>query len=678
MKKSLIVLIAVLLVGFSAIIYYGYHKKTEVSMPKAENFEGLTGELQQLYRIDQLPVYRSGSAAGQFSSWDTTGGNDDGFNSTYSYIRKEGPDSSHWVIAEMQGPGVINRIWTPTPTEDTVEFYFDGESEPRIAVRFIDLFNGEAYPFITPIVGNEIGGYYCYMPIPYQKSVKVVYKVNQEKLRFYQLQYRTLPEGKSIESFSMELSEEEKAELEKAAGIWAGYGNKMLTQAVPDGFEVEVESETVKLMPGQSYTFFESGKGGRIVGIEIEPAHLFEGPYKQIILQAQWDDDPVMAINAPVSDFFGYSFGQTSTRSLLLGSNNGVNYCYFPMPFDESAILSLLYDDMGQSALPELQLDVRTYYVPAKRDPEREGKFYSYWRRETDVPEGEDYLLLQAQGKGHQVGAIQQAQGLKPGITLYFEGDDITTIDGQMRLHGTGSEDFYNGGWYAVPDRWDQAFSLPLHGCLTYSIPLARTGGYRIFMGDKLSFEESFHQTIEHGGEGNTYPVDYTSIAFYYGDTPPQDQMEPTGELQAINDNKEMEWIMQLVAVKAMGVGASVSFEQWEDDNEKRIWVYRLSQDEPSMMKIDLDIAIEGEYDVYFDYFKTPKTGKFKVYHRQEPISDWADGYAEESEYVRKHKVGRMHARPGMNTLTIKTQAEGENEFVLGKVFLIKTGEEKE
>ncbi len=32
-----------------------------------------------------------------------------------------------------------------------------------------------------------------------------------------------------------------------------------------------------------------------------------------------------------------------------------------------------------------------------------------------------------------------------------------------MRLHGTGSENYYNGGWYAVLERWNRGNSLPIH-----------------------------------------------------------------------------------------------------------------------------------------------------------------------------------------------------------------------
>ena len=156
----------------------------------------LIDELENLQRADQLPTYRSGEYIGQISSYDRTGGNDDGFDGTHSFIRKE---NGHLVIADFQGPGVVNRIWTPTPTDDTLAFYFDGEAQARLRIRFSDLFSGEVFPFVKGLSGNEIGGYYTYLPIPYEKSLKIVFE--GEKMLFHQIQYRELP-GKKVRSWS--------------------------------------------------------------------------------------------------------------------------------------------------------------------------------------------------------------------------------------------------------------------------------------------------------------------------------------------------------------------------------------------------------------------------------------------------------------------------------------------
>src|SRR5262245_8219095 len=81
------------------------------------------GDIAELWRLDRWATYRSSVKVGMISSYDRTGGNDDGFSGRYSFVRKEGDGL---VIADLKGPGVIHRIWTPTPTDDPMEFYFDG------------------------------------------------------------------------------------------------------------------------------------------------------------------------------------------------------------------------------------------------------------------------------------------------------------------------------------------------------------------------------------------------------------------------------------------------------------------------------------------------------------------------------------------------------------------------
>ncbi|MGV8093180.1 MAG: hypothetical protein AB2L24_15080 [Mangrovibacterium sp.] len=112
-------------------------------------------EILKLARIDLLSEFQKDVLVKQVSSYDTTGGNDDGFSGKYSYLRKE---DGKLVIADLKGPGVIQRIWTPTPSDDTIQFYFDSETVPRIELKFRDLFSGKQYPFQRPVVGNEVGG----------------------------------------------------------------------------------------------------------------------------------------------------------------------------------------------------------------------------------------------------------------------------------------------------------------------------------------------------------------------------------------------------------------------------------------------------------------------------------------------------------------------------------------
>ena len=104
-----------------------------------------------LQQVDALARFRPVVKIGSFSSYDRNGGNDDGFSGKHSFLRKEGDGL---VIAELHGPGVLTRIWTPTPTTDPLEFYFDGETSPRLRLPFLELFGGQSPPFVAPLSGR--------------------------------------------------------------------------------------------------------------------------------------------------------------------------------------------------------------------------------------------------------------------------------------------------------------------------------------------------------------------------------------------------------------------------------------------------------------------------------------------------------------------------------------------
>ncbi len=627
-------------------------------------------ELRALSRIDLLPRYLDHSLVGQVSSYDTTGGNDDGFSGKYSFLRKE---NGSLVIADLKGPGIIQRIWTPTPTMDTIQFFFDNEPEPRISLRFIDLFNGQHYPFVRPVVGNEVGGYYCYLPIPYRSSCKIILK--GPRMQFFQIQYRELTGGRLISSYPPVFSQEEEEALDTAVKVWSTRGREVIGMMNIEG--IKSRSSTIVLKPGETAGIFTQRRGGRIVGLEIVPQGNLSGNYKDILFQARWDDDPSPAINCPVTDFFGYAFGKPSMQSMLAGVDNGVHYCFFPMPFDRKASLGLKYLDIPGNSRGNITCSITIYYTDIARQAD-EGRFYASWQREINPAPGEPYTILSHKGRGHFAGTILQAQGLNPGMTLFFEGDDICTIDGEMRLHGTGSEDFFNGGWYALPDRWDQAFSLPVHGCLAYSIPLARTGGYRIFLADKLAFERSIDLTIEHGPEGNSVPVDYTSVAFYYSDAPAAGTADPEPPLLAgIKPPTFMEYWIQLLPVQALSNGAVLSRENIRDTQNGRDFnVLKLTAGKGGYAKFELEVPDEGIYKLYLTYFQGPECSSFAVNQRQVPVGNTIDAHAPEWKIIEKEFIGTLNVRDGTNTITVVLKdhpgGAGRGSFSMQGIFLEK------
>ncbi|MGI6242468.1 MAG: glycoside hydrolase family 172 protein [Prevotella sp.] len=608
-------------------------------------------ELSLLKRIDKLPQYRTGSYVESFSSYDRTHGNDDGFAGTYSFIRKE---DNKLVIAEMKGPGVIDRIWTPTPNETMLYFYFDGAKEPGLSIKFSDLFSGKVYPFVKPVCGNEVGGYYCYVPITYKKSCKIVY--DGPKLEFIQIGYRNLT-TKKVETYNGQFTAQDRQILKEVCDFWATDNVQAALFANGKSAGIQTVEKEVTLTPGEEVNCFALNSPGRIVGMQIDGGTAFEGDYKDIILSARWDDEPVEAIYAPLQDFFGYAFGHGAMRSILMGKQGNDNYCFLPMPFDRSAKVNLVYKKRAANQ-PSIVAKVKIHYTLQGRSKD-EAKFYSVWRRQR-TPLGIYHTFLQTKGKGHYVGTILQAQGLRPGMTLFFEGDDSTHVDGKMRLHGTGSEDYFNGGWYALLDRWDRGVSLPIHGSLDYSLPMARTGGYRFHLSDKMSFEKEIFHGMEHGPERNNFPVDYTSVAMFYSDTPLTGKQEPQGEWLKVYKPTTHIYFPQLFE---MTIGGDISLSSTHG--------FKMTTGGQGDARVMLSDVSEGNYRVLLDYVSSPEGADFQVWQRQKQVSDWKTSRSDARQEKKGVHVGDIYLTKQTNSITFRVKKnENGNQFELRLITL--------
>ncbi len=620
--------------------------------------QDLLYELEQLSHINLLPEYTDMDYVEQFSSYDTTGNNDDGFGGKYSFLRLE---DGNQVIAEMTGPGVINRIWTPTPTEDTIQFFFDGEERPRISLPFEDLFTSNRFPFLFPVCGHEVGGYYCYLPIPYSKSCKVVF---HGKMLFYQLQYRSYPEDQKVQSFTMKWDAEERSALMQAVDIWGSYGTNYLGKLYDN---IQTKSELIRIRPGETKPVFTAKTGGRIIGLEMEGIERMDRTDNRLIIRAKWDNDRDWGINSPVKDLLGFFFGEKSMRSLLGGTAGNISYLYYPMPYKKGALMELEYLDAKGSPEKEIELLVRIFFTENPKQ-DSEGKFYAYWRREINPPEGIPYSIMpQYSGKGHFVGTILICQGLVPGSTGYFEGDDQATIDGKLRLHGTGSEDYFNGGWYAIPDRWDMAHSLPSHGCLGYTSVQGRTGAYRHYFSDKLNFNDQFHLTIEHGPSGNKFPVDYRSVAFYYADMP-LPQQAPDAMMTGYPYLDTFIYSNFVFTIQAFRYGKLIN---GRNIGRARVLTFELDEGRDWMLaKFLLKVPSDGTYKLYSSYFRTPSSGQVRYMQRQVPLTGWMDMYNDTVEHVVKKFIGEVQVMDGMCTVTIHLQGKDTDQFILHQLIL--------
>ena len=324
---------------------------------------------------------------------------------------------------------------------------------------------------------------------------------------------------------------------------------------------------------------------------------------------------------------------------------------------------------MSQSAV-EVQAEILHVDAPRAAD---EGKFYARWRRENPTRLGEPYTFIRAEGRGHLVGVTLQAQGFESGKTLFFEGDDQTTIDGELVIHGTGSEDFFNGGWYDVPDRWEKRLSFPLSGCLGYAKHLGRTGAYRFFLGDAYAYRRSLTQTIEHAGEKNNIPTDYCSVSYLYSERrPAADLALPPLPERAVHDLREVVfpawWQTPIAAWSFDRASLTRKREQIDKEEVRCLSLTGTGQDwfGPHFLSLTCEVPATGDYAIHVEALKGPAQAMVQLFQNENPVAPAADLYSEKSAKSGRVPLGRLRLDEGKNNLMFKLVGKNEKSSGLG------------
>jgi hypothetical protein len=238
----------------------------------------------------------------------------------------------------------------------------------------------------------------------------------------------------------------------------------------------------------------------------FEPQPFFD-VITQLRLVARWDGAAAAAIDVPIGGFFGSNIGPSEVRGLPAGIIGDRMYCWLPMPYAAGAQLELV---SGHDA--DVDVDYRVHYTPQTPATVSGTARLHAVRNDTRpcIP-GEDHIILDVTGAGHFVGVVQASAG---DSLYYLEGDERIYVDGSLtpQLYGTGTEDFYNGGWYYNRGR----FTRPTHGNPTMEGTPLTTDQYRFLISDLVPFSASLRVGIEHGGTNDTTDVDIWSVALFY------------------------------------------------------------------------------------------------------------------------------------------------------------------
>jgi len=475
-----------------------------------------TAALDELHKLELLPRLRPGVRTKMFSSYDRTGGNNDGFSGVYSQLWIENGNS---VLAKMDGPGCIGRIWFThseyqTPgllnlKKEHIKVYLDGQEEPALDVPLEDLFAGKLPQFPRPLVGEGQGGYYCYVPIPYRDGCKLL--VEGTGVRFYQITYREFPSADGVSSFKMEMSPDRQDALANAKRVWSNLGD-LAALGLADA-----EETTVDLRLSSGSIGLELPKGPHMVrSVRLTGTAEQLKDMGDAGMQFTWDAAETPSADLPAEYFFGQALDPPPYRSLLVGGTDEGWYNFMPMPYRKGG--SILVNTIGPASGI-----LRVTTVPLDGWQDDLGYFHALYREELPTQPGRHHLFLRRSGRGHYAGTYLVTRGkTERKLPLWLEGDDRFTVDGRLAIHGTGSEDYFNCGWYAVEGRLNGPGGFPLHGFPVYRLTddgENHAVAYRWHVTDPVAYEQSIVAEMEHGAD-NKLPADYRSAAFFYEPQP--------------------------------------------------------------------------------------------------------------------------------------------------------------
>lgn len=439
--------------------------------------------------------------------------NDDG----YGIIRVDTIDGRiEKVLFDEQQPGVITRIWnTTTVTKGTLRFYFDGHTTPDWVIPAYDFtcFGLDAVgqgllECHTNYETGQRGGNTFFLPIPYAKSCKITLEEPAEGKnypRYYQINFRRYAEKTPIETFSKEVARRASEKITEVC-------DALKIPLDPEGDLIKKEAVLTK----GKHLSIPLPKGNYVVSA-LKITLKSEGDYgdqmRRMIISASFDG--VQTVWVPLSDFSGAGLGAAPVHSRYLEADGKqTSICYWPMPYKDSAIVTL--NNISDIA-STVQVEV---WVKTHEFTDKTLYFHSSWRQECGLPvsnihaECREWDFATLNGRGIYRGDVLTLFNYSE--KWYGEGDEKIYVDGEdFPSHfGTGTEDYYNSSWAPVVP-----FHTPFGGAPRAD--LSSSKGYNSWLRtralDAIPFKKELNFDIEliSWVPGK---VDYATTIYWYGD----------------------------------------------------------------------------------------------------------------------------------------------------------------
>jgi len=646
----------------------------------------LLGEMIDLEQLAEMP--EEGFRTIQYSSYDHRSqypdypgwhSNSDGFGGEpipgfEQVLTKPGVDKiGKYLICDVNGPGAIVRLWTAR-IEGEISLWIDGDKNP--------IYQGPAQKFFQhtyeAIAGEDIrdewketfaqntAGYY---PIPYSRSLRIVWKGDITRLHFYHVQLRLYDKGTKVKSFTIGDISKNEEQINHIASILAK-PSEFLDASLEDA-----PYYSIHLKPGEKKELVKFDQMGAISRLAaFITAQDPVAALKQTLLEVKFDGASWGQVQSPLGDFFGASPGINPYESLpFTVFHDGIMICRYLMPFKNSAAIFL--ENKGEQEVTVTMKAVVNDYVW------KEGRslhFRARWRADHELVANPAYVFdvpyLLYRGKGRMVGAAAFLMNPTYVPSSYGnwwgEGDEKIFIDDNLKAAfiGTGSEDYFNYAWSS-----SAIFTHAYCGQPRNDGPANRgfVTNYRWHILDNIVFEKGFDFYMELYSHRIVDHFSYARMIYLYGQPEGHDDHIPISKEDVrklrMSDNWWAEadgWAINAIFYQIedlVGNHATIDFDKgylWSDD-KLAVWKPKEIGDE---LILRIPITEKGKYMIALTVAKRPGSGQVEVSLDGEllklngmEVNDLSKPFRTVS---RNLKSGSVELSEGMHLLRIKSAGD--------------------
>lgn len=365
----------------------------------------------------------------------------------------DGP-RQEWVIADLDGPGAVVRLWTAfeeNQTTTVLRVRLDGASKPVLEAPLQELLSGRGVvpPPIAAVQApggrrwrSGVGGVML-LPIPFARRCTVTL---DRPPGYWQVAWRRYPDGTEVRSLPDGWPDAARSALARAANA-LGEGPRATVADAP-----AAEDALPSIAPDGATRVALDGPA-RIdrLAIRLHPSgdEELRSALRDLWLEADFDGEA--CVRVPVGHFAGLGECRPPVEDRWRSARAAADGTLLlewtmPMPFARSAVV-VLRNAGGRTHRATIESIATDALDPASVGSWR--RLHAAFREDLAfaVADPDDWSMLSIEGAGEVVG---HSLAYMNGSTDWWgEGDEKIRIDGEAlpSQFGTGTEDFIGTAW---------------------------------------------------------------------------------------------------------------------------------------------------------------------------------------------------------------------------------------